>query len=214
VIVRVVYDNGSSHKTLLCTKSDLVGNICRRMANYSSHYRCGTSYYKSLLDKGVIHYTEELDYLINDHSSFQLYQPSNEPQNAKWLFPVNALGDYSVNKRFHFAHSCESLQLDLFELEFKSRIRPLKYSCVLMGNASVTRTILIDDNWSVKQILQAVLTQMYPQIPEGENYCLAYSLQKDGKRGLCALRTDQALHQQQYADAQVLVLAREQELWC
>lgn len=87
VIVRIQYDHGTSFKTLLCTKSDLAGEICHKMAAYSTSYRSGTKLYKSLLENKMLAYTEELDYLVTDHSSFQLFQPSHLQELGRWLCP-------------------------------------------------------------------------------------------------------------------------------
>lgn len=198
IIVRIQYDQGTSFKTLLCTKSDLAGEICKRMANYSTSYRCGSKLYKSLLENGALQYTEELDYLIADHNSFQLFQPI---AHGRWLSPVDTLGRYSNGISTPFEPSLSSLAryydtLNMLELEFKTRIMPVKYSCKV-NNVDVTRTILIDSCWDVRQIMHAILTQMHPQIPyaEGaEDYCLVwYPAEANEPR---PLSLDLTLHEQ------------------
>lgn len=194
IIVRIQYDNGTSFKTLMCTKSDLAGEVCHRMATYSTSYRLGSKLYKTLLENGTLHYTEELDYLINDHSSFQLFQPqSDDQEQGRWLSPIDTLGLYTGDKT-HFALAQYYDSLNLLQLEFQTRIRPLKYT-VNVNNVCVTRTVLIDCCWDIRQIIHVILIQMHPQIQykasrDRESYRLVW--RPPGQ----VLKLDQNLHEQ------------------
>eukprot|EP01090_Pellita_catalonica_P019294 TRINITY_DN649_c0_g2_i1.p1 TRINITY_DN649_c0_g2~~TRINITY_DN649_c0_g2_i1.p1 ORF type:complete len:375 (+),score=31.02 TRINITY_DN649_c0_g2_i1:66-1190(+) len=169
VIVRVRYDNGTSFKTLLCTKSDLIGDICSRMSTYSTLYRTETDFYKRLLHNGTLHYTEELDYLINNFHSFQIYQPTTKTNHSldapRWLSPMDVIGSVCTepaSKDYRGSHNYYN-SLNLLELEFNSRIRRVTYLCVL-DDVVIKRSILIDTDWPVRLILHVILTHMYPRI--------------------------------------------------
>jgi len=145
------------------------------MSAYSTSYRLGSKLYKSMLENGVIHYTEELEYLITDHNSFQLFQPLSNPANAanskeklkkstdepdspgRWLCPIDTLGHATFSASSYYD------TLNRLELHYQSRIKPVKYSCEL-NSVFVTRTVFIDICWTVRQITQIILSQMHPQI--------------------------------------------------
>eukprot|EP00005_Dracoamoeba_jomungandri_P007527 CAMPEP_0174269388 /NCGR_PEP_ID=MMETSP0439-20130205/40773_1 /TAXON_ID=0 /ORGANISM="Stereomyxa ramosa, Strain Chinc5" /LENGTH=225 /DNA_ID=CAMNT_0015358123 /DNA_START=325 /DNA_END=1002 /DNA_ORIENTATION=+ len=166
-MVRVAYDNGCSFKTLLCTKSDLAGEISDRMREYSSLYRQQQSVYDP----------EEEEKLC------QLFQRIEKPiKKGRWLQSLDVLGEYVPNKsasKYLLAKYYEDLAL--LELEFRTRIRAVKYSCSVNG-VEVERTILIDDNWVVGKILAKIMAHMQPQL-NGDlgNYHLAW-IPKNSRR--------------------------------
>ena len=75
----------------------------------------------------------------------------------------------------------------------------MKYSCKV-GEVDVTRTVLVDCCWEVRQIVHVILTQMHPQIEyksasDRDSYCLA-CIGLKGSEGLTPLRMDLPLHEQ------------------
>ena len=123
----------------------------------------------------------------------------------------------------HFSKAQYYDSLSLLELEFQSRVQPMKYSCKV-GEVDVTRTILVDCCWEVRQIVHVILTQMHPQIQyrsadDRDSYRLAwYGPQNDHVTPLLQLKMDQTLHEQginliDTSQSFELFLVRESDLY-